>query len=351
MPIPMSESIRLTQYSKGSGCGCKIAPAVLNDIISGVRTSSEFPGLLVGNDHNDDAAVIELPGGQCLVSTTDFFAPVVDDAFSFGQIAAVNALSDVYAMGGRPILAIAILGWPVDKLPAKLAGQVLDGGRSICELAGIPLAGGHSIDAPEPFFGLAVNGIVDRNRIKRNNTLRENDLLFLTKPIGAGMISAAQKRGIASTEQLTDALKWMTTLNQAGIELAALDGVHAMTDVTGFGLLGHLREMVGTADLTVQLDIARIPLMHGVDDLIRQMIYPDMTMKTYSALSTQVNALDLQKLLVTCDPQTSGGLLIALDPEALPAFHEIMRMHDLAEISNIPIGKVTARGDFPIYII
>jgi len=346
----MSDTIRLTQFSKGSGCGCKIAPAVLNDIISRVRTSSEYPGLLVGNDSNDDAAIIELPGGQCLVSTTDFFAPVVDDAFSFGQIAAVNALSDIYAMGGRPILAIAILGWPVDKLPAALASQVLDGGRSICELAGIPLAGGHSIDAPEPFFGLAVNGIVDRNQIKRNNTLRENDLLFLTKPIGAGMISAAQKRGIATEEQLTDALRWMTTLNEVGIDLATMEGVHAMTDVTGFGLLGHLREMIGSAQLTAEIEIAQVPLMGGVDELIRQMVYPDMTMKTYSAFSSEVNPLDLHKLLVSCDPQTSGGLLIALDPSAAEAFHSIMKQHDLDEIVLRPIGRVSSRKATPVQI-
>ncbi len=239
----MSEPVKLTQYSHGAGCGCKISPKVLDEIL---KTSVAFPDndkLLVGNHSRDDAAVYDLGNGTAIISTTDFFMPIVDDPFEFGRIAAANSISDVYAMGGKPLMAIAVLGWPVNKLPADVAQKVVEGGRSICLEAGIPLAGGHSIDSPEPIFGLAVTGILPIESLKQNNTAKEGDLLFLTKPLGVGILSTAQKRGLLNEELLAVIVKQMTTLNKTGEELGKIKGVHAMTDVTGFGFLGHLIEM------------------------------------------------------------------------------------------------------------
>jgi len=336
----MVEEKRLTAWSKGSGCGCKIAPAVLAEIIHGVRSGSEFANLIVGNKENDDAAVMDLGNGQCLISTVDFFTPVVDDARLYGSISAANALSDIYAMGGRPILAIAILGWPVGQLSPTVAAEVLSGARALCGEAGIPLAGGHSIESPEPFFGLSVNGLVARENLKRNTGVLAGDLLFLTKPIGTGMILAAIKRGIASPHQAREAIQWMGQLNRVGESLATLAGVRAMTDITGFGLLGHLSEMIGEERCTAEIHFSQIPLITGVTELADQVIYPDMTMKTFSAISSRVNTLGARQLLLGCDPQTSGGLLVAVAPGAVEEYREHCHQHGLPEFATQPIGRI-----------
>ncbi|MFM7774457.1 MAG: selenide, water dikinase SelD, partial [Candidatus Kapaibacterium sp.] len=229
--------IRLTQYSHGAGCGCKLSPAVLDRILHTNEAGPDFPRLLVGNSTRDDAAVYDLGNGQGLISTTDFFMPIVDDPYDFGRIASANAISDVYAMGGKPVMAIAILGWTVDKLPAEIAAEVIRGSRAVCAEAGIPLAGGHSIDSPEPIFGLSVNGTVEEAHLKRNNTAQAGDVLYLTKPLGLGIVAAAAKRGLATEEEVRGMVDVMTRLNRVGAELGRLPGVHAMTDVTGFGLL------------------------------------------------------------------------------------------------------------------
>ena len=238
--------IKLTQFSKASGCGCKIAPTVLEEILSGCKQDITFANLLVGNETKDDAAVYELEDGNCIVSTTDFFTPIVDDAFDFGKISATNAISDVYAMGGKPLMAVAILGWPIDKIPTALAQQVIKGAQAICSQAGIPLAGGHSVDTQEPLFGLAVTGIVKKENLKRNNTVKENDVLYLTKPLGIGVLSTALKRGLLHEDDYKTLLKHTTALNTIGEKLGGLTFVNAMTDVTGFGFAGHLPESISS---------------------------------------------------------------------------------------------------------
>ena len=236
------DAIKLTQYSHGAGCGCKIAPKILDEILSSSITSPDNNKLIVGNHSKDDAAVYDLGNGTALISTTDFFMPIVDDPYEFGRIASANAISDVYAMGGKPILAIAILGWPINILPPAIAQKVIEGSRSICMEAGIPLAGGHSIDSPEPIFGLAVNGLVPIENIKQNNLAKEGDILFLTKPLGVGILTTAEKKGIVLDQHKGVAANQMMQLNSIGEMLGKIKGVSAMTDVTGFGLLGHLKE-------------------------------------------------------------------------------------------------------------
>ena len=247
------ETIKLTQYSHGAGCGCKISPAVLDQMLHSDLHKGHFPSLLVGNESKDDAAVYDLGNGMCIVSTTDFFMPIVDDPFTFGSIASVNAISDVYAMGGEPIMAIAILGWPVNKLSPEIANRVLEGSRKICAEAGIPLAGGHSIDCPEPVFGLAVTGKLKKENLKRNDTARAGSLLYLTKPLGIGIITTAEKKGIVEAEHLQMAVNTMLTLNTLGNALGELPYVNAMTDVTGFGLLGHLCEVCEGSGLSATI--------------------------------------------------------------------------------------------------
>ena len=342
-----SEAIRLTQFAHGAGCGCKIAPAVLKDMLQNHRNGQEFPALLVGNAESDDAAVMDLGDGSALVSTTDFFMPIVDDAFDFGAIAATNAISDVYAMGGSPLLALAILGWPVDKLPAALASEVMQGARSMCEQAGIPIAGGHTIDSPEPFFGLAVTGKMLLENIRKNSTGKAGDLLYLTKPLGLGIVTTASRRGLAESEHLAEAVNWMKTLNRCGADLAKHTGVHAMTDVTGFGLLGHLNEMCEGSQLSAEIQFSTVPRLECVKSYLDRFIYPDMTMKTFSWLKDSITELTGGQLLLLCDPQTSGGLLIAADPSAREEVEEILRQHN-CPVS--PIGSLLARGEKSIFV-
>jgi len=309
-----TESIRLTQFAHGAGCGCKISPSDLKEILLHQRDTSAYPELLVGNSENDDAAVLDLKNGTSLISTTDFFMPIVDDAFDFGAIAAANALSDVYAMGGKPVMCIAILGWPIEQLPASLAGLVLNGARSICKKAGIPLAGGHTIDAKEPFFGLSVNGLIDTAEIKRNTGAQLGDLIYLTKPIGSGIITTAARRVLDQDDDLKNAVDVMQALNVVGAKLAPFAGVHAITDVTGFGLLGHLFEMLGNQDLSAHIRYSKVPRLRGVEKYLEKFIYPDMTTKTYAWISEHTSELSGEQLLLLCDPQTSGGLLLAVNP-------------------------------------
>jgi selenide,water dikinase len=307
------QNIRLTQMSHGSGCGCKIEPALLEKILNkNAGEKNQFISLIGGYETNDDAAVWD-NGENYLLSTTDFFTPIVDDPFDFGQIAAANALSDIYAMGGRPSFALAILGFPVDKLPADVAKEIIAGAKAVCTKAGIPIAGGHSIDIPEPVFGLVVNGFVDKNNLKKNNTARENDLLFLTKPLGTGIIASAQKRGKVKEEDLMKAIDVMTTLNSVGAELGKIPGVHAMTDITGFGLLGHLIEMCEGSGLSAEIDYKKIPLLSGVEEYASQFIFPDNTYRNWNAYEKKVTGINGPSFITLCDPQTSGGLLIAVD--------------------------------------
>lgn len=339
---------KLTQYSHGAGCGCKIAPKVLDEIL---KSTIQMPGnreLLVGNSSKDDAAVYDLGDGNALISTTDFFMPIVDDAFDFGRIAAANSLSDVYAMGGKPLMAIAILGWPVEKLPVELAQQVLDGARSVCIEAGIPLAGGHSIDSTEPIFGLAVSGMVRVENLKRNNTPRQGDLVYLTKPLGVGVLSTAQKRGVLSPEHLQPMINQMAALNKTGEVLGKIKGVSAMTDVTGFGLLGHLFEMIDGSALSAELYYDKIPKAPGVAEYISRRIFPDATTRNWNSYSDKVkfekgvNVMEAFTLLP--DPQTNGGLLLCVSAEA----HE-----DIAKLLGndaVFIGKMVPAGDKPIIV-
>jgi len=390
------EPVRLTQFSPGAGCGCKISPAQLRQILqeslpgsskkdqegkdhstreqrakgTGLEKGTgdqraamvdrsngaiEFPQLLVGYESCDDAAVYDIGSGKAVISTTDFFTPIVDDPYDFGRIAATNAISDIYAMGGTPLMAISILGWPLEKLPAAVAGKVIEGARAICSQAGIPLAGGHSISISEPVFGLAVTGIIDKELVRRNNSVQKGDLLFLTKPLGIGLISTVIKRGIALPEHMETALRQMTRLNIEGPRLALLPGVHALTDVTGFGLLGHCLEMVEGSGFTARIRVEDVPLIPGIDLYVKENCIPGGTYRNYDsyghrlAFSTADNTVtvgipeggtlqdstlpdvaqkavtagvpegptlpDPVKLLL-CDPQTSGGLLIAAHPDS-----------------------------------
>ncbi len=349
----IKEKIKLTQYSRGAGCGCKISPQVLEEILHSQFT---FPDkkLLVGNSSNDDAAVYYLGDGKALISSTDFFMPIVDDAFDFGRIASANAISDVYAMGGKPILAIALLGWPVDKLPASLAKQVLEGARNICAKAGIALAGGHSVDAAEPFFGLSVNGIVDVDQLKKNNTAKEGDILFLTKPVGVGILSTAQKRNVLKDGDLKVLTDQLTTLNSIGEILGRINGVSAMTDVTGFGLAGHLVEMAEGSGLSAELSYSRLCLAQNVAEYLSQRIVPDATYRNWNSYSKkisfakEVNVMEAFSILP--DPQTNGGLLVAVNPASVHEVQEVFRKNGLEKFST-PIGKMISADEKVIHVL
>lgn len=341
------EPIKLTQYSHGAGCGCKISPTVLETILHSDFPKGSFPSLLVGNESNDDAAVYDVGDGTCLVSTTDFFMPIVDDAYTYGAIASVNAISDVYAMGGKPLLALAILGWPISKLPAEVAQQVLNGSRSICEKAGIPLAGGHSIDSPEPIFGLAVTGTVKKENLKRNNTATVGSLLYLTKPIGVGIITTAQKRGLALSEDLEEAVKVMTQLNSIGYELGKLDYVKAMTDITGFGFLGHLLEVCEGSNLSAEIEYAKIPLINNLQHYTSKMIYPDNTMRNWQGYEKKVEGIGAESLLTLCDPQTSGGLLVCVEGHKSAEFEIFAKSQGF---NLLAVGKLIPKAEKIVYI-
>ena len=319
----MTEQIRLTEYSHGAGCGCKIAPRVLDEILAVGQPGPAFPGLWVGNDSRDDAAVFGLDDEQGIISTTDFFMPIVDDAFDFGRIAATNAISDIYAMGGSPMMAIAILGWPVNVLPPALAGEVIAGARAVCTEAGMPLAGGHSIDAPEPIFGLAVTGRVSRAHLKRNDTARAGARLYLTKPLGIGILTTAEKQKKLRQEDFGVARDLMCQLNRIGARFSELEGVQAMTDVTGFGLLGHLVEMAEGSGVKARIDYARVPRLPSVEHYLAAGCVPGGTGRNFASYGHKVAELPEGWRNLLCDPQTSGGLLVAVDPAAEARFLDL----------------------------
>ncbi|HFF8549316.1 TPA: selenide, water dikinase SelD [Kluyvera cryocrescens] len=343
----MSEqAIRLTQYSHGAGCGCKISPKVLETILHSEQTKFIDPNLLVGNETRDDAAVYDLGNGTSVISTTDFFMPIVDNPFDFGRIAATNAISDIFAMGGKPIMAIAILGWPISKLAPEIARQVTEGGRFACKQAGIALAGGHSIDAPEPIFGLAVTGIVPTERVKKNSTAQAGCKLFLTKPLGIGVLTTAEKKSLLKPEHQGLATEVMCQMNLVGSAFANIEGVKAMTDVTGFGLLGHLSEMCQGAGVQAQIDFTAVPKLPGVEEYIAQGAVPGGTERNFVSYGHLMGAMTAEQRALLCDPQTSGGLLLAVTPDAEDAVHAATAEYG---INLTAIGElVTARGGRPM---
>lgn len=322
-------TIRLTQYSHGAGCGCKIAPDVLDDILAKAGPPADSERLIVGNQGREDAAVYDLGDGRGMIATTDFFMPIVDDPFDFGRIAATNAISDVYAMGGDPVMALGILGWPLDKLSVEVAGDVMAGAQAVCREHGVALAGGHSIDAPEPIFGLAVNGLVSLDRLKLNSAAKPGDLLFLTKPLGVGMLTTAEKRGLLANEHRGLARETMLVSNRIGVALAGVTGVHAMTDVTGFGLAGHLSEVCSASGVAAALDFKRLPRLMAAEGYRRQGAVPGGTVRNREALGEALPPMDEAHWQWLCDPQTSGGLLLAVDPAWEDDVQRIGREHGL----------------------
>ncbi|MDH5784053.1 MAG: selenide, water dikinase SelD [Chromatiales bacterium] len=344
----MKSLIKMTEYSHGSGCGCKIAPNLLEEILNSGFAMPLDPKLLVGNDSRDDAAAYDLGDGRSVISTTDFFMPIVDDPEEFGRIAATNAISDIYAMGGTPLMAIAIFGWPIDKLGPEVAAAVVDGGRGACRDAGIPLAGGHSIDSPEPIFGLAVTGIVNNENLKQNNTATANCNLYLTKPLGIGILTTAQKKKILKPEHQRLAPDTMCQLNQIGAALGQLKGVSAMTDVTGFGLLGHLREMCEGSRVRAEIDYEAVPKLEHIEEYIAAGCSPGGAARNFASYGHKVGEMSDTQRALLCDPQTSGGLLVAVTPESEAAFHATVAAGGMA---LKPIGRLIEAGDGPLITI
>lgn len=347
------EIIKLTQHAHGAGCGCKIAPQVLDEILKTNNPTDAFKALLVGNDAKDDAAVYQLNDKEAIIATTDFFTPIVDDPYTFGQVAAANAISDVYAMGGEPILALAILGWPVDKLPLWAAQKVLEGARSVCKEVNIPLAGGHSIDTTEPIFGLSVNGKVLVKHLKRNNKAQKGDVLFLTKPIGVGVFATAEKRSKIEEEDKETLRSQLISVNKVGAELGKIEGVHAMTDVTGFGLGGHLVEMCEGANLSAEVTYDKIPKLKGIEKYLSQNIIPDATYRNWNGfgkkikLEPGINTVQAFQLLP--DPQTNGGLLIAVAPQHIEKVKEVLNSNGYGDFIE-PIGEMIEKGESCIFV-
>lgn len=337
------EQIKLTQFSHGGGCGCKIAPAVLSKLLAHAPAGIVPPELLVGTETADDAAVYRLNERQAIVATTDFFTPIVDDPYDFGRIAATNALSDVYAMGGQPIMALAVVGMPLDKLPPEVIGRILEGGAAVCREAGIPVAGGHSIDVLEPIYGLVGLGIVDPAELKTNAAAQAGDVLLLTKPLGIGILSAGLKKGLLSAEGYAEMLRWTTLLNRAGTRLARLPGVHALTDVTGFGLAGHLLEMCRGAGLAAEVAFDALPRIAAAEELVRSGVATGASARNWAsygdAVELPAEAPEWQRRLLT-DPQTSGGLLVACRPDCVDEVRAIVQ--DVQGSDAAVIGRMVA---------
>ena len=336
---------RLTSLSHGGGCGCKIAPGVLSEILKKVSAFPIPPQLLVGTETADDAAVYQLTDDIAVIATTDFFMPIVDDPFDFGRIAATNAISDVYAMGGTPILALALVGMPIAVLSTEVIGRILEGGASVCRSANIPIAGGHTIDSVEAIYGLVVLGVVHPKRVKRNADARAGDRLVLGKPLGVGILSAALKKEQLSAEGYAQMIATTTQLNVAGPELAAIDAVHALTDVTGFGLAGHTLEVARGAGLDITIDWARVPVLPGVRALAEQGMVTGASGRNWAAYGSEValpgSFTDTDRALLT-DPQTSGGLLVSCAPESVAEVLAVFRRHGFTSAAEI--GEVSARG-------
>jgi selenide,water dikinase len=348
------EEIKLTQYSHGAGCGCKISPKILDEILHSSFSMPDNDRLIVGNHSKDDAAVYDLKNGTALISTTDFFMPIVDDPYNFGRIASANAISDVYAMGGDPIMAIAILGWPINLLSPLVARRVIEGSKSICMEAGIPLAGGHSIDSPEPIFGLAVNGLVNITHLKQNNTAQKGDILFLTKKIGVGILTTAEKKNLLKEGDEKLAANQMMELNKIGSIMGKIEGVHAMTDVTGFGLLGHLIEMAEGSRYSAKINFKSVPLIS--DRLIE---YVDMgsvpggTNRNWDSYGHKVHFHDGQNQIlqknILADPQTSGGLLLSVSKAAVKDVIEALEQNGLSD-RTMPIGEIIESDNFAVSV-
>ncbi|MGH6627175.1 MAG: selenide, water dikinase SelD [Burkholderiaceae bacterium] len=338
---------RLTSLSHGGGCGCKIAPGVLSEILKGTARLPVPPELLVGIETADDAAVYKLNDEQALIATTDFFMPIVDDPFDFGRIAATNAISDVYAMGGKPILALALVGMPVNVLSTETIGRILAGGESVCREAGIPIAGGHTIDSVEPIYGLVALGLVHPSRVKRNADARAGDLLILGKPLGVGVLSAALKKELLDAEGYARMIATTTRLNTPGPELAALDGVHALTDVTGFGLAGHALELARGAGLGLRIDWSGVPLLSGVRELAAQGHVTGASGRNWAGYGAEVALPEgfaaADRALLT-DPQTSGGLLVSCAPQAAGEVLAVFRRHGFEGAAVIGEGTAATQG-------
>ncbi|WP_226960544.1 selenide, water dikinase SelD [Sulfurimonas paralvinellae] len=342
------KDIKLTQYSHGAGCGCKISPKLLDSILKSSRETIVYPELLVGNSTKDDAAALDLGNGTSVLSTTDFFMPIVDDPFTFGRIAATNAISDIYAMGGKPVMAIAIFGWPINKLDADVAREVIDGGRSVCEDAGIPLAGGHSIDSPEPIFGLAVTGIAKNEHLKRNDTAESECELFLTKPLGIGILTTAQKQGKIADGDIDVAVEAMCTLNKIGAEISQLEGVTAITDVTGFGLLGHLSEICEGSNISAVVEFDKVPTLKNIKKYLQMGCVPGGTRRNFESYGEKISPMTPEQQDILCDAQTSGGLLCAVRKDAVDDFLKITKN---ARLDLSPIGRTTPRSKHLIEVV
>jgi selenide,water dikinase len=334
---------KLTEYSHGSGCGCKISPKSLDKILEGIKVGDEFPDLIVGNDHRDDAAVMSIDDNWAIISTTDFFMPIVDDPYDFGRIAATNAISDIYAMGGKPIMAISIFGWPIDKLPEEVGKHVIEGGRKVCKEAGIPLAGGHSIDSPEPIFGLAVTGIIEKNKLKTNDGAKPGDKLYLTKPLGIGILTTAEKRKILHDREMGLATELMLRTNKIGEQLANISGITAITDVTGFGLLGHLTEICEASGVSAEIEFNKVPILDNLDWYLEIGSIPGGTQKNFKSYGHKVSELTERQKSILCDPQTSGGLLIVVNKDSIPEFRAVCGEYALELNSFGTIHKIEER--------
>lgn len=336
---------RLTSLSHGGGCGCKIAPGVLTEILKNTNKMPVPPELLVGIDTADDAAVYQLTDDVAVIATTDFFMPIVDDPYQFGRIAATNAISDVYAMGGKPIMALALVGMPVNVLSTETIGKVLEGGESVCREAGIPIAGGHTIDSVEAIYGLVALGVVHPKKIKRNSDARVGDRLILGKPLGVGVLSAALKKEKLSDEGYAQMIAVTTKLNTPGPDLAAMDGVHALTDVTGFGLAGHVLELARGAKANVAIDWANVPLLHGVRALAEQGMVTGASGRNWEGYGAAIDLPDgfseVDRALLS-DPQTSGGLLVSCAPESVDEVLEVFKRHGFESAADV--GEIVAGG-------
>lgn len=339
--------IKLTEYSHGAGCGCKIAPDMLEDMLGNIIADGVFPNLLVGNTDKDDAAVYAINDEQVVISTTDFFMPIVDDPYDFGRIAATNALSDIYAMGGTPIMAISIFGWPIDKLPAKVGKKVIEGGMAVCNEAGIPLAGGHSIDSPEPIFGLAVTGTAQKSEVKTNAGAQPGDVIYLTKPLGIGVLTTAEKRKILLEKDAGVAARWMLRPNRIGMALGKITGVHAVTDVTGFGLVGHLTEICEASKVTGVVEETSVPRIPGLEPYLAQKSSPGGMHNNYRSFKDRVSGLTDANKAILCDPQTSGGLLITVAADSCDEVEALAREFDI-EIYRI--GMIDELSDKALHI-
>jgi selenide,water dikinase len=340
----MEEIKKLTSFSKASGCGCKLPPALLHQILDGFTTGGSFPGLLVGNDRADDASVMLLSDDLALLQTIDFFTPIVNDPLQFGRIGAANSISDIYAMGGKPVMANVVLGFPADSIEVEDIRSILEGAAEVCREAGIPMAGGHSVNIGELIFGLSVTGTAHPAHIKTNSGAKEGDVMMLTKPLGTGMMGTAIKRGLATPEEEAELAAHCSKLNTVGEALGKIAGVHAMTDVTGFGFYGHLLEMCRGAGLSAEVNFAAIPLIESAKPYAAKFVLPDNTFRNSNAVKDFVQTTVKEAFAFLNDPQTNGGLLLSVDPEALPAVVEVFQQFGLGDYTQ-PIGKLTTVGD------